>query len=66
MKILLLISGTIVDTENNPIEQVFVNLQKKNGTGASEVTDQNGSFTISGLTTGEYSIELSKKLDIYK
>ena len=55
-----LISGTIVDTENNPIEQVFVNLQKKNGTGASEVTDQNGNFTISGLTTGEYTIELSK------
>lgn len=55
-----LISGVITDSDGNAIEQVFINLQKTNGRGASTVTDQNGSFSISGLTSGEFSIELSK------
>jgi hypothetical protein len=54
------ISGSIVNNNGNPVEQVFVNLQKTNGIGASTVTDQNGNFSLTRLTTGDFSIELSK------
>ncbi len=55
------ISGNITDENGNPLEQVFVNLRKASGGGASSVTDQGGSFSFSGLTGGNYSIVISKK-----
>lgn len=54
------ISGTINDENDEPLEQVFVNLKKTGGVGASAVTDQDGSFSFSGLTGGNYSIVISK------
>ncbi len=55
-----LISGSITDSEGMGIEQVFVNLTKVDGVGASTVTDQNGSFNISGLTSGNFTINFSR------
>lgn len=55
-----LISGVITDTDDNALEQVFINLTKSNGRGASTVTDQEGNFNISGLTSGSFTLELSK------
>ncbi|MCG8373577.1 MAG: carboxypeptidase regulatory-like domain-containing protein [Balneolales bacterium] len=54
------INGTIVTESDTGIENVFVNLSRIGGGGASAVTNQDGTFTISGLTGGVYSIELSK------
>ena len=54
------ISGTITDSDGNGLEQVFVNLTRTGGNGASTVTDQDGAFSFSGLIGGSYSIALSK------
>lgn len=55
-----LISGQITDTDGIGIEQVFVNIQKNGAVGASTVTDQDGNFNISGLTRGDFTIDLTK------
>jgi hypothetical protein len=54
------ISGTISDENENGIEQSFISLQKTGGNGASAITDQEGSFSISRLTEGTFTIEISK------
>ena len=54
------ISGSVSDENGDPLEQVFVNLRKTGGGGASSVTNQDGSFSFSGLTGGNYTIAISK------
>lgn len=54
------LSGTISDSENNGVEQAFINITRRSGGGASTVTDQSGGFTVSGLIGGTYDIQISK------
>ena len=53
------ISGTVTNTSSEALEQVFVNVSKLGGGGASAVTDAGGTFSISKLTAGVYTIEFS-------
>tara|TARA_R110002050_G_scaffold78483_5_gene167670 strand:- start:9604 stop:16758 length:7155 start_codon:yes stop_codon:yes gene_type:complete len=53
------ISGTVNNSGSEALEQVFVNVSKQGGGGASSVTDAGGSFSISKLTAGVYTIEFS-------
>ncbi len=54
------ISGNITDANESGLEQTFVSLQKAGGNGASAITDQEGSFSLSKLTAGTFTIEISK------
>ncbi|MBO6535499.1 MAG: carboxypeptidase regulatory-like domain-containing protein [Balneolaceae bacterium] len=54
------INGTITDGNGSGIEQAFISLQKQGGNGASAISDQEGNFNISRLTTGTFTIEISK------
>tara|TARA_R110000868_G_scaffold235273_6_gene489082 strand:- start:25133 stop:32332 length:7200 start_codon:yes stop_codon:yes gene_type:complete len=53
-------SGKITDSEGNILDQVFINISREGGGGASAVTDQEGAFTLSGLTEGRYSVQITK------
>ena len=53
-------SGSVTDTEESGLEQAFINITRSSGAGASAVTDQDGGFTVTGLTGGSYSIQISK------
>lgn len=53
------ISGTVTDSGSEALEQVFVNVTKQGGGGASAVTDPSGSFSVSRLTAGVYTVEFS-------
>ncbi|MBO6794588.1 MAG: carboxypeptidase regulatory-like domain-containing protein [Balneolaceae bacterium] len=54
------ISGTITDGNGTGLDQTFISLQKAGGKGASALTDQEGSFSITRLTAGTFTIQISK------
>lgn len=54
------VSGSLFDSDENPVEQVFVNLTRNGAGGASTTTDQEGGFSFNGLIGGNYTIEYSK------
>jgi len=54
--------GKIVDSDNNPLSGITVNLEEK---GWSDLTDENGLFWFNtgSLDAGAYSLTLSRKFD---
>lgn len=47
------ISGTVTDTDGNPIDGITVTVD---GTGLSDTTDADGSYTIENVPTGTYDV----------
>ncbi len=54
------ITGVITDASSAPLAGVSVNLQSSSGTGASLITDANGSFSAARLIGGTYVVEVSR------
>lgn len=54
------ITGVITDASSAPLAGVSVNLQSSSGTGASLITDGNGSFSAARLIGGTYIVEVSR------
>jgi protocatechuate 3,4-dioxygenase beta subunit len=54
------ISGRVVDAAGNPIEGVSVSAISTSGANGWAQTDADGSYTISGLMAGSYSLSLNK------
>lgn len=50
------ISGTVLDHKNNPLANVFINVE---GTSFSAQTDTNGFFRISSLPPGQYNVHFT-------
>ena len=56
-----LVSGTVRDNSGNPVNGAFVfALDANQQVSAYGITDQNGNYTIAGLTPGSYSISTDK------
>ncbi|MEN9838537.1 MAG: hypothetical protein RL177_16 [Bacteroidota bacterium] len=54
------ITGVITDAASAPLAGALVNLQSSTGTGASLITDANGSFSAARLIGGTYRVEVSR------
>ncbi|MCH8490795.1 MAG: carboxypeptidase regulatory-like domain-containing protein [Oceanicaulis sp.] len=55
-----LVQGIIEDSDGEPLEDVRVNLRGVSGSGATVSTGSDGSYSISRLTTGSYTLSFAK------
>lgn len=54
------VQGVIEDPNGDPLEDVLVNLRGVSGSGATVSTGSDGSYSISRLTTGSYTLRFTK------
>lgn len=54
------ITGLITDASSNPVAGASVSLQSSSGTGASLITDANGSFSAGRLIGGVYRVDVTR------
>lgn len=53
-------TGVVTDASSTPLAGALVNLQSTTGSGASLITDANGSFSIGRMIGGTYRVEVSR------